>query len=96
MATKNTLTDLIFAEQYVNFVANRSQNRETRARAAMLAATIKMLDVKFPTWREELIAELDASDQTRTSEEMFPLPTVDDGALFNEFMSSVLGKDNKL
>lgn len=92
MATKNTLNDIIFAESYVKFVASRSRNREARARAAILVATMKMLDVKFPTWREDLIAELDRTGQTRTTEELFPLPVVDDGALFADFMHNVVGE----
>lgn len=91
MATKNTLSDLIFAEQYLEFVANRAQNRENRARAAIMVATIKMLDVKFPNWRNELISELDRTGQTKKTEEMFPLPNVDEGAMFDEFMRSVVG-----
>lgn len=92
MATKNTLSDLIFAEQYLEFVANRAQNRENRARATILVATIKMLDLKHPSWRTELIEELDRTNQSRKTEEMFPLPDVDPDSLFQEFMSTVIGK----
>lgn len=95
MATKNTLSDLIFAEQYLDFVATRAQNRENRARATILVATIRMLDLKYPTWRQELIDELDRTNQTRRTEELFPLPDVDPCSLFKEFMTTVIGKQSR-
>lgn len=91
MATKNTLTDIIFAEQYLQFVASRAQNREHRARAAIMVATIRMLDLKFPDWRNELIAELDRTNQTRQTEDMFSLPEVDSTSLYHDFMQTVIG-----
>jgi len=96
MATKNTLIDLAFAEQYVNFLAARSQDRETRARAALLSATIKLLDVEFPLWRQNLIDELDKEGITKTTMELFPLPVVDSGAALSTFMTSILGRDTDI
>lgn len=92
MATKNNLNDLHFAEMYVDFLSRRVSNPETRARAKILLATIQMLDLRHPTWRVELIAELDRLGIDKEVEKLFPLPDVDDGALFREFMNNILGK----
>lgn len=89
MATKNTLADLAFAEQYLEFVSRRS-DAETRARARILLATMQMLDVRHPTWRDDLLQELDRQNIDKDIKDLFPLPTVDDAALFKEFMHTVL------
>lgn len=93
MATKNTLEDLSFAEMYLEFLSRKELKPEVRVRAKLLLATIQMLDIKHPTWRTELLEELDRSDTTRAIEKMFPLPVVDDDRLFSEFMSTVLSPD---
>lgn len=95
MATKNTLADILFAEQYIEFVARRATSHESRARAAILVSTIRMLDLKFPTWRSELIAELDRADVTKTVENLFPLPDVDADSLFADFMARVVSRERK-
>lgn len=89
MATKNTLQDIAFAEQYLEFVSRRGSSTESRARARVLLATIGMLDIHHPTWRSELIATLDAKGISREVEQMSPLPSIDSDALFSEFLRLV-------
>lgn len=88
---KRTLSDLEFAEMYLQHVA-KQQNPETRARASVLLATITMLDAKRPTWRLEFLNELAARGIDPKIEEIFPLPVIDEQHLFNEFMSNVLDR----
>lgn len=90
MATKNTLADILFAEQYIEFVARRATSRESRVRASILVSTIRVLDLKFPTWRAELIEELDRLDVTRSVESLLPLPELNADSLFAQFMSRVV------
>jgi hypothetical protein len=89
MATKTTLSDINFAELYLDYIS-RQGTPETRARAKILIATMSMLDVKHPQWRTELIDELEKRNLDKDIKSMFPLPEVDDTALFNNFMSSIL------
>lgn len=89
MATKNTLADVKFAEQYLDFISRRGQTPEIRARARVLLATIGILDVRLPTWRSELIQALDKRGISREVEKMFPLPVVDSSTLFAEFIKLV-------
>jgi chromatin segregation and condensation protein Rec8/ScpA/Scc1 (kleisin family) len=89
MATKTTLADLSFAEQYLEYLSRKS-NPENRARARILLATMEMLDVKHPQWRDDLLAELDRLNIDKDVQSMFPLPEVDDAKLFDHFMSTVL------
>jgi hypothetical protein len=90
MTTKNTLEDLRFAEGYVDFVSRRAMDPVTRARAKMLQAAIAMLDRHHPTWRKDLLSELDKLNCTREIKDIFPLPDVDQQVLFDGFMKLVL------
>lgn len=100
MATKNTLQDVAFAEQYLEFVSRRGPTPEARARARVLLATIGILDIHHPTWRTDLIATLDAKDISREVERMFRLPAPDGGTLFSDFIKLITeprhkGADNE-
>jgi hypothetical protein len=61
-----------------------------RARAKMLQAAFQILDRHHPTWRKDLLAELDKLEVTREIKDIFPLPTIDETALFDGFMKLVL------
>jgi cell division FtsZ-interacting protein ZapD len=90
MVTKNTLEDIRFGEQYIEFVSRRGKTPEARARAKILIATIQMLDLRHPEWRGDLLKELDKQGVSREIEKIFPLPDVDEDKLFNEFMQTVI------
>lgn len=92
MPTKNTLQDVAFAEAYLDFIARRGPTPEARARARVLKATIGMLDIHHPTWRSELIRTFEEQNISREVERMFPLPAIDSGALFTEFLNNVVGQ----
>lgn len=94
MPTKNTLNDIHFAIQYVNFLSRRAQGKETRARASILLATIQMLDIQHPSWREELIAQLARLNIDRPVEKLLPLPIPDEDKLYSEFIDTVIGSSD--
>lgn len=90
MATRNSMEDLIFAEQWVTYVARSHFSKEVRARAAIVQATIKMLDVRHPTWRDELLIELEKTGVARPIDKIIPLADVDDSLLFQQFIKQVV------
>jgi hypothetical protein len=90
MSTKNTPEDLRFAEMYIDFVARKGMDPEARAKAKILQATITILDKRHPTWRAELLEELDRLDLTKTVDKMFPFPAIDHDKMFTDFMASIL------
>lgn len=90
MPTKNTEEDIIFAQQWLSFLARRHRDAEVRARAKIILATIEMLDVRHPTWRDELLAELSRRGLTVEIDKMFPLADVDDNMMFKQFMRTII------
>lgn len=74
MTTKNTLSDLHFAEQYVEFVSRRGSTPETRTRAKIVLATIILLDRVHPTWRAELLTSLHEAETATDIAAIFPIP----------------------
>jgi hypothetical protein len=92
MTTRNTLEDLQFAEGYVDFVGRRAMDPMTRARARMLKAAITILDRHHPSWRKDLLTELDRLNCTREIKDIFPLPEIDENVLFDGFMKLVTPK----
>lgn len=86
MPTKNTLADVAFAENYLEFVSRRGADPESRARARVLIAMMSMLDVKHPTWRTDLLNALDSRNVSRDIEKMFPLPSYEGDSLFEDFL----------
>lgn len=89
MATKNTIEDLAFAQMYLEFVAKRSMNPETRARAAIVIALIKMLDAKYPDWKQNVLDELNANSVTKDISKMFELPELETDSLFEKFIKQI-------
>lgn len=89
MATKNTIEDLAFAQMYLEFVAKRSMNPETRARAAIVVALIKMLDEKDPDWKQNVLDELNANSVTKDISKMFELPELETDSLFEKFIKQI-------
>lgn len=89
MATKNTVEDLAFAQMYLEFVAKRSMNSETRARASIVLALIKMLDAKYPDWKQHVLEELEANSVTKDISKMFELPDVEVDSLFDKFIKQI-------
>lgn len=89
MATKNTIEDLAFAQMYLEFVAKRSMNPETRARAAIVVALIKMLDEKYPDWKQNVLDELNANSVTKDISKMFELPELETDSLFEKFIKQI-------
>lgn len=89
MGTKNTIEDLAFAQMYLEFVAKRSMNAETRARAAIVLALIKMLDAKYPVWKQSVLEELNANSVTKDIAKMFELPDFEADSLFEKFIKQI-------
>lgn len=89
MATKNTVEDLAFAQMYLEFVAKRSMNSETRARASIVLALIKMLDAKHPDWKQHVLEELEVNSVTKDISKMFKLPDVEVDSLFDKFIKQI-------
>jgi len=56
-------------------------------------ATIKMLDTRHPTWREELLVELDKVSAKRPIDKIFPLPDINDDVLFQHFIDTCIAGD---
>lgn len=89
MSTKNTIQDIQFAEQYVEYLSRHGKSAIIRARAKVLLATISVLRASNVTWREDLLAEMDRQNISREVEDLFPLPDTDTDSLFGAFIESV-------
>lgn len=89
MSTKNTIEDIRFAEQYVEYLSRHGKTAMVRARAKVLLATIAILRASNVTWREDLLAELDRQNVSREVEDLFPLPDTDTDSLFGAFIENV-------
>lgn len=87
--TPNDLADVHFAELYIDYVARRHSNDVTRAKAKVLMATMAMLDTVHPTWRIDLVAELNRLGMRKEVDKIFTLPSVDPDSLFSKFLLSV-------
>lgn len=90
LATKNTLSDVIFAEQYVEFLSRRASTPEARARAKIMLATMTLLDRSMPSWRTELLAALNDAEHARDIAEIFPVPENFGGSLLSEFLDTAM------
>lgn len=88
--TRNTEDDLAFAEQWVTYVSRNHFNAEVRARALIVQATIAMLNVRHPTWRKELLEELNKQGVARPIDKILPLADVDDKTMFRQFIKQVV------
>lgn len=86
MTTKNTLSDLSFAEDYVAFMARRGATVDQRARASMVLAAISLLDRNHPTWRAELLTSLNDSATARDISEIFPIPVDITNSLVSQYL----------
>lgn len=89
MSTKNTIEDLQFAEMYLDYVARRSMSREERAKAALLLGIVMLMDVRYPGWRQVLIADLEDSGTTKPIQDLFKLPEPDKDSVFTDFIKSL-------
>lgn len=89
MTTRNTIEDLAFAQMYLEFVAKRSMNGEARARASIVLALIRMLDTRYPTWKQQVLEELNANSVTKDISKMFSLPDAEVDSLFNKFLKQI-------
>jgi len=95
MSSKNAIEvanrDVIFAEQYVQYLATRSNDPHVRARAKLLVTLFLYLDVELPDWRLAVAEAVTAAGVVPESAKMFTLPEMDANTILTDLLKS-LGK----
>lgn len=90
MTTENNIVDIRYAESFVNAVARSHMNPDIRARAQVVLATIAVLNLKRPAWREELLQEMNAAGVSKNTDEFFSLPRLEPELLFEYIRDQVI------
>lgn len=76
MATNNTLEDLGLAVLHLDYMSRRASAPEVRARAQILVGLIRLLDPKYPTWKQTFLADLAERGETRSIQDLIVLKTI--------------------
>lgn len=90
----NTIEDIGFAILYLDYMSRRAIDAETRARSQVLLGLVRLLDSRYPGWKEAFLADLNERGETREIASLLTLEDDQTDRLFNDFLASLTkGKD---